>query len=213
MLRGLSFCGSMWFISLILADVELLWLAFSPDLANRSSLHKCPHSMLPVGQIIFLQLPDVGWNWDKNMFLSSGYWVIRTHGWAPPNGLNNTSSSSNIFFLVFQGGLPSRDWPGLILLILSGQPVLCCRVIWLWGNLGMHTLQIQIKYNFTQFKHCTLSVNLFRNRCYRNSLFSCFAINIGRGLPYWQLWWIVFISKKVMVFIFLFNAAQWKQYL
>ncbi len=32
----------------------------------------------------------------------------QTTGWAPPAGLTNTSSSSN---LVFPGGLPSRYWP------------------------------------------------------------------------------------------------------
>ncbi len=32
----------------------------------------------------------------------------QTTGWAPPAGLTNTSSSSN---LVFPGGLPSRNWP------------------------------------------------------------------------------------------------------
>ncbi len=37
------------------------------------------------------------------------YWGARIHtGWAPPAGLTNTSSSSN---LVFTGGLPSRYWP------------------------------------------------------------------------------------------------------
>ncbi len=52
----------------------------------------------------------------------------QTTGWAPPAGLPNTSSSSN---LVFPGGLPSRYWPGSTLLSFSGQPVLGCRVIWL----------------------------------------------------------------------------------
>ncbi len=52
----------------------------------------------------------------------------QTTGWAPPAGLTNTSSSSN---LVFTGGLPSRYWPGSALLSFSGQPVLGCRVIWL----------------------------------------------------------------------------------
>ncbi len=39
------------------------------------------------------------------------YWGVgptQTAGWAPPVGLTNTSSSSN---LVFPGGLPSRYWP------------------------------------------------------------------------------------------------------
>ncbi len=59
------------------------------------------------------------------------YWVgpTQTTGWAPPAGLTNTSSNSN---LVFPGGLPSRYRPGSTLLIFSGQPVLGCRVIWLW---------------------------------------------------------------------------------
>ncbi len=55
----------------------------------------------------------------------------RTHTdcrWAPPAGLSNTSSYSN---LVFPGRLPSRYWPGSALLSFSGQPVLGCRVIWL----------------------------------------------------------------------------------
>ncbi len=59
------------------------------------------------------------------------YWGIRTHTdhrWAPPTGLTNTSSSSN---LVSPGGLPSRYWPDSTLLSFSGQPVLGCRVIWL----------------------------------------------------------------------------------
>ncbi len=58
------------------------------------------------------------------------YWGVRTHTdrRAPPAGLTNTSSSSN---LVFPGGLPSRYWPGSTLLSFSGQPVLGCRVIWL----------------------------------------------------------------------------------
>ncbi len=41
----------------------------------------------------------------------------QTRGWAPPAGLTNTSSSSN---LVFSGGLPSRYWPGSTLLSFSG---------------------------------------------------------------------------------------------
>ncbi len=56
----------------------------------------------------------------------------QTTGWAPPAGLTNTSSNSN---LVFPGGLPSRYWPGSALLSFSGQPVLGCRVIWLWEEL------------------------------------------------------------------------------
>ncbi len=56
----------------------------------------------------------------------------QTTGWAPPPGLSNTSSSSN---LVFPGGLPSRDLPGSTQLSFSGQPVL--GVIWLlfWKNI------------------------------------------------------------------------------
>ncbi len=52
----------------------------------------------------------------------------QTAGWAPPAGLTNTSSNSN---LVFPGGLPSRYWPGSALLRFSGQPILGCKVIWL----------------------------------------------------------------------------------
>ncbi len=52
----------------------------------------------------------------------------KTAGWAPPAGLTNTSSSSN---LVFPGCLQSRYWPGSTLLSFSGEPVLGCRVIWL----------------------------------------------------------------------------------
>ncbi len=54
----------------------------------------------------------------------SPYWALGptlTTGWAPPAGLTNTSSSSN---LVFSGGLPSRYWPGSALLSFSGQTVL-----------------------------------------------------------------------------------------
>ncbi len=47
----------------------------------------------------------------------------QTTGWAPPAGLTNTSSSSN---LVFTGGLPSRYWPAQPCLASVG-----CRVIWL----------------------------------------------------------------------------------
>ncbi len=43
----------------------------------------------------------------------------QTTVWAPPAGLINTSSGSN---LVISGGLPSRYWPGLTLLNFSGQP-------------------------------------------------------------------------------------------
>ncbi len=53
-----------------------------------------------------------------------------TTGWAPPAGLTNTSTNS---YLVFPGGLPSRYWPGSALLSFCGQPVLGCRVIWLWA--------------------------------------------------------------------------------
>ncbi len=52
--------------------------------------------------------------------------LTQTAGWAPPAGLTNTSSSSN---LVFPGGLPSRYWPGSTLLRVSGQPVLGYRVV------------------------------------------------------------------------------------
>ncbi len=55
--------------------------------------------------------------------------TTQTTGWAPPAGLTNTSSNSN---LVFPRGLPSRYWPGSTLLSSSGWPVLGCRVIWLW---------------------------------------------------------------------------------
>ncbi len=54
------------------------------------------------------------------------YWVLgptQTTGWAPPAGLTNTSSSSN---LVFTGGLPSRYWPAQPCLASVGY-----RVIWL----------------------------------------------------------------------------------
>ncbi len=55
----------------------------------------------------------------------------QTTGWAPPAGLTNTSSNSN---LVFPGGLPSRCCPGSSLLSFSGQLVLGCRVIWLLSS-------------------------------------------------------------------------------
>ncbi len=54
--------------------------------------------------------------------------LTQTTGWAPPAGLTNTSTSSN---LVFPGDLPSRYRPGSTLLSFSGQPVLGCRVMWL----------------------------------------------------------------------------------
>ncbi len=60
------------------------------------------------------------------------YWDVRTHTdcrvstlcW-PHKHLFQQQPS-------FPGGLPSRYWPGSTLLSFSGQPVLCCRVIWLW---------------------------------------------------------------------------------
>ncbi len=54
----------------------------------------------------------------------------QTTGWALPAGLTNTSNSN----LVFTEGLPSRYWllTSSTLLSFSGQPVLGCRVIWLW---------------------------------------------------------------------------------
>ncbi len=42
----------------------------------------------------------------------------QTTGWAPPAGLTNTSSSSN---LVFPGGLPSRYWPAQPCLVSVGN--------------------------------------------------------------------------------------------
>ncbi len=51
-------------------------------------------------------------------------------GWAPPAGLPNTSSNSN---LVFPGGLPSMYWPGSTLLRFNGQPVL-----------GSHMMMLQV---------------------------------------------------------------------
>ncbi len=56
----------------------------------------------------------------------------QTTGWAPPAGLTNTSTNSN---LVFPGGLTSRYWPGSTLLSFSGQPVMGYRVIWLLADL------------------------------------------------------------------------------
>ncbi len=72
----------------------------------------------------------------KDGFLFDSHYIgvlgpTQTAGWASPAGLTNTSSISN---LVFTGGLPSRYWPGSTLLSFSGQPVLVCRVTWLWPN-------------------------------------------------------------------------------
>ncbi len=70
----------------------------------------------------------------------------QTTGWAPPAGLTNTSSSSN---LVFPGGLPSRHWPVSTLLSFSGQPVLGCRVIWLlYGWYACCCLEKWVIYKF-----------------------------------------------------------------
>ncbi len=54
----------------------------------------------------------------------------QTTGWAPPAGLTNTSSSSNLVF----NQQPSRYWPGSTLFSFTG--VLGCRVIWLWLQMG-----------------------------------------------------------------------------
>ncbi len=74
------------------------------------------------------------------------YWGVRTPhrpGWAPPAGLTNTSSNSN---LVFPGGLPSRYWPDSTLLSFSGQPVLGCRGIWLLARIvNFNGLQTKVK--------------------------------------------------------------------
>ncbi len=76
----------------------------------------------------------------------SRYWGVRTQTqttWcAPPAGITNTSSKSN---LVYPRGLPSRYWPGSTLLSFSGQPVLGCRVIWLWITKPV------IRINFLKF--------------------------------------------------------------
>ncbi len=69
--------------------------------------------------------------------------VTQTTGWAPPAGLTTTSSSSN---LVFLGGLPSRYWPGPVLLSFSGQPVLGCRVIWLPVHDGVELYELLVGY-------------------------------------------------------------------
>ncbi len=86
----------------------------------------------------------------------------QTTGWASPSGLTNTSSISN---LVFPGGLPSRYWPGSNLLSFSGQPVLGCRVIWLW-------LSISSPYTILSIK-CLL--NLIKDMQYMlaNKLITC----------------------------------------
>ncbi len=47
--------------------------------------------------------------WQYSVPVTTGVLgATQTTGWAPPAGLTNTSSSSN---LVFPGGLPSRYWP------------------------------------------------------------------------------------------------------
>ncbi len=71
------------------------------------------------------------WRYSVPVHYTGALRPTQTTGWAPPAGLTNTSSNSN---LVFPGGLPSRDWPGSTLLSFSGQPVLGCRVIWLWKS-------------------------------------------------------------------------------
>ncbi len=52
----------------------------------------------------------------------------QTTGWAPPAGLTNTSSSSN---LVFPGGLPFRYWPGSRL-GLGNQIAISTRGVIIW---------------------------------------------------------------------------------
>ncbi len=72
---------------------------------------------------------DCAFFWQYSAPITTGtLGTSQTTGWAPPAGLTNTSSSSN---LVFPGGLPSRYWPGSTLLSFSGWPVLGYRVIWL----------------------------------------------------------------------------------
>ncbi len=77
----------------------------------------------------------------------------QTTGWAPPAGLSNTSSSSN---LVFPGGLPSRYWSTL--LSFSGQPVLGYRVIWLLKSNERYTevYLIVLKWNYCKYTSGTL---------------------------------------------------------
>ncbi len=52
----------------------------------------------------------------------------QTTGWAPPAGLTNTSSNSN---LVFPGGLPFRYWPGSRL-GLGNQIAISTRGVIIW---------------------------------------------------------------------------------
>ncbi len=91
----------------------------------------------------------------------------QTTGWAPPAGLINTSSSSN---LVFPGGLPSRYWPGSTLLSFSGQPVL----IWIYFD--------KVKMTHTHVWSAILVGTLHR----RNGFYSVqtvFSIALHLNLP------------------------------
>jgi len=64
---------------------------------------------------------------------------LQTTGWAPPAGLTNTSSSSN---LVFSGGVPSRYWPDSALLSFS---------LGLQGDLAAGYCQYSLKYFQNKF--------------------------------------------------------------
>ncbi len=77
--------------------------------------------------------------------------------WAPPAGLSNTSSSSN---LVFPRGLPSRYWPAQPYLASVGNRS------WAAGWYGCGFTSLQSQYTFTQ-----LFSKVFLNKY--NKTFSC----------------------------------------
>ncbi len=125
----------------------------------------------------------------------------QTTGWAPPAGLTNTSTNS---YLVFPGGLPSRYWPGSALLSFCGQPVLGCRVIWLWVR-RWWSLYCWLPQCRNFFSFCLL--------CYQSVLFPVCEKSMlvqttikARGMTSW-LPRVIF--SLAFCFMFLFHITNW----
>ncbi len=98
------------------------WLtrASGGNLARTPGLHPYSLREVPMGFLMTTESQDLGLtSHPKDGALltvqcprhyTGALGPTETTGWAPPAGLTNTSSNSN---LVFPGGLPSRYWPGL----------------------------------------------------------------------------------------------------
>ncbi len=115
----------------------------------------------------------------------------QTTGWAPPAGLTNTSSSSN---LVFPGGLPSRYWPGSTLLSFSGQPVLGCRVIWLPVIYLLHLCNaflgtqsaLHRRGNLLNHQQCAASTRMMRRQPYCARTPTTHQLTGGEETEWWS---------------------------